>query len=79
VVSWQEVCLALIAALPGLIAAIFAGLNRRSLKTPSGQPIGAVAERAHDLSAVSVHQGTAILKANGHPDVPDAPPVPEAG
>lgn len=69
--------IALIVGLPAIIAAVLAALNRRDLKTPSGETVGRIVEKAHELSAVAVHQGTAILKANGVADVPDAPPVDE--
>lgn len=75
--GWPDVVIALIVGLPGIIAAVIAFLNRRALKTPSGQSIGRIVEKAHELSAVAVHQGTAILQANGHADVPEAAAVDE--
>ena len=61
-VDWTQV---LVAGVPAIIAAIFAGvamvlaqLNRRSLRTPSGDPIGHVVERAQDLSALAVASTT---------------------
>ena len=53
---------AYIAALGGAIAAVIASLNRRSIRTPSGDSIGHVVERTHDLSAVST---AAVTGANG--------------
>lgn len=63
-VNWTEVLIvgvpAYIAAVGGAIAAVIAALNRRNLKTPSGDAIGTVVERTHDLSAVSVAAATGI-------------------
>ena len=41
------VCTA-ISAVPATIAAIVGVLNHRQIRTPSGDPLGVVAERAHD-------------------------------
>lgn len=49
-VDWTNVIVATIAAAPPTIVAL---MNRRSLKTPSGDPIGHVVERTHDLAAVT--------------------------
>lgn len=51
---------AYIAALGGAIAAVISAKNHRAMKTPSGDPIGQVVERTHDLSAVSVAATTGI-------------------
>jgi hypothetical protein len=45
-IDWTNVILALIAATPGIIAAIYAGKVHRQVKTPSGKPIGAQVEDA---------------------------------
>lgn len=45
-INWNAVILALIAALPGIIAAIYAGRIHRKIKTPSGTPIGHQVENA---------------------------------
>lgn len=52
-VDWTIILTALITAIPAIIAALLGASNRRSLKTPSGDTIGRVAERTHDLAAVS--------------------------
>jgi hypothetical protein len=57
-VDWTQVLLALIAIVPSLVAAYFAFRIHVAVQTPSGDPLGTVAERTHDLSAVS----TAMLK-----------------
>lgn len=82
-VNWTEV---LIVGVPGYIAAIFAGVatligaaNRRAIRTPSGDRIGEVAERTHDLAAVGVAAVTgtngpavtkALAKLNADPKAP---------
>ena len=56
-VDWTQVLIvgvpAYIAALGAAVAAVVGSLNRRALQTPSGDPIGHVVERAHDLAAVN--------------------------
>lgn len=52
-VNWTTVLVALITAIPAIIAATVAVGNRRSLRTPSGDSIGHVVERTHDLAAIS--------------------------
>ena len=82
-VNWTQV---LIVGVPAYIAAILAGiatvigtLNRVSLRTPSGDSIGTVVERAHDLAAVGVAAATntngpavtaALTKLNADPKAP---------
>lgn len=53
--------IALIAGLPAIIAAVFAGLVHRQVKTPSGDTLGEVAERTHDLSAADVALSRHVL------------------
>jgi hypothetical protein len=48
--------LSLIAAFPASLAAILAYLNRRQIRTPSGDSIGAIAERTHDITHASAMQ-----------------------
>lgn len=52
-VNWTTVLVSLITTVPAILAALYARSNNRSLKTPSGDPIGTVAERTHDLAALS--------------------------
>lgn len=75
-IGWPDVGLALIAALPGLVAAIFAGLNHMNMKTPSGAKIGIVAERAHDLAAAAAFRADRILNGDAEPPH-GAPATPE--
>lgn len=53
-IDWTAILVALIAAVPATIAAVVALLNRRSLRTPSGDSIGAVAERAEHMTNAGV-------------------------
>lgn len=89
-INWTTVIVALIAGLPAIMAAFYARRNHAQLKTPSGDSIGHVVERTHDLTAAN----TALMaKANGHtkdataeekrelrtiePQVEDDPPIGE--
>jgi hypothetical protein len=86
-IDWTNVILALIAAVPGIIAALYAGRIHGQIKTPSGKPLGQVAEYAHDTA---IANNMLLSKANGHtkpadhdtlstegktpPHIPDPPP-----
>lgn len=63
-VDWTQVLIvgvpAYIAALGAAIAAVIAAINHRNMKTPSGDSIGTVVERTHDLSAVTTAAATGI-------------------
>lgn len=48
------VLVALITAVPATVAAVVALKNRRSIRTPSGDPIGRVMERTHEASVADV-------------------------
>jgi hypothetical protein len=50
VTTWPDVGIAFIVALPGLAAAYISYLNRRQIRTPSGDTIGEIAERTHDIT-----------------------------
>lgn len=87
-VNWTQILIvgvpAYIAALGGAVAAVVGAMNRRALQTPSGDSIGAVAERTHDLAAVGVAAVTgtngpavtsAMAKLHADPKAPvDLPP-----
>lgn len=60
--SWQDVVLALIAALPGLLAAFYAGRVHSKIKTPSGTPIGKQVENALHTSLANHYR---LLALNG--------------
>jgi ABC-type Fe3+ transport system permease subunit len=59
-VDWTQVLLALIAVVPGTIAAVGVLIVRRRLATPSGDPIGTVVERTHDLSSADLAMTTKV-------------------
>lgn len=61
-IDWTNVLVALIAGLPAIIAAVFAGSVHRQVKTPSGKPLGQVAEYAHDTA---IANNWLLSKANG--------------
>jgi hypothetical protein len=50
VTTWPDVGIAFVVALPGLLAAWVSILNRRQIRTPSGDTIGEIAERTHDIT-----------------------------
>lgn len=68
-IDWTIVLTALIPTIPAILAVLLGASNRRSLKTASGDPIGQVVERAHDLTAVGllaaglVHPGPKMTEA----------------
>jgi len=53
-VDWTQVLLAAIGIVPATIAAVGTYLLHRQLRTPSGDTIGKVTERTHDLTAADV-------------------------
>jgi hypothetical protein len=50
VAQWPDVMLALIASIPATLAAVLSYLNRRQMRTPSGDSIGTQVERTHDIT-----------------------------
>lgn len=48
-----QIIIVLITTLPAIIAAIYARSVRRDVSTPSGDTIGSVVERTHELTAVN--------------------------
>lgn len=61
-VDWTPVLVALIPAVPATIAALRAGHIRKAIRTPSGEPIGRVAERAHETG---IANNLLLRRANG--------------
>lgn len=49
-VGWPNVVMALIVALPSIIAALTAIRVRKAIQTPSRKPLGEVAEFTHDTA-----------------------------
>lgn len=72
-INWNAVILALIAALPGIIAAVYAGRVHRKIKTPSGTPIGTQVEDALHTARANNYHLQVIAKTNGGA----TPPKPE--
>jgi hypothetical protein len=67
--GWPDVLIALISGLPAIIAAVYAYRIRREIRTPSGDSIGKVAERTHDLSSADLAMTTKVheyMRDNGH-------------
>ena len=66
--DWTPVLVALITAVPSTLAVVFAFLIHREQQTPSGDPIGSVVERTHDLAAANsgmlIQQQRAIAELN---------------
>lgn len=87
-VDWTQVIGDLIGIVPAVLAAWFAYRIHRSIKTPSGRPLGEVAEYAHDTA---IANNLLLSKSNGPtqplsrdkaheaasepPRVPEAPPI----
>lgn len=57
-VNWTTVIVAAIGAIPASIAAYASVLTRRAVRTPSGDSLGTVVERTHDLAAVATLANT---------------------
>jgi len=75
--DWPATIAAIGAAVVSIVSAVFAGLNRRSLKIPSGGTIGQKVELTHDLAALTVPKLESI--ANGEAEPPHGvTPSPEA-
>lgn len=82
-IDWTQVLVALIAGLPAILAAIFAGLIHRQIKTPSKRPIGqqvedvlhtALANNYHlQLIAPAVHAPTTPESLSVQAQVPGPP------
>ena len=51
-IDWTIVIASAIPTVPATVAVLIGSANRRALKTPSGDAIGHVVERTHDLAAV---------------------------
>lgn len=55
-IHWANVAFALVLALPAVVAGWFAYMTYENVQTPSGDPIGSVSERTHDLAATNSAQ-----------------------
>lgn len=70
VVTWPDVALALIAGMPGIIAAVAALRVHAKIKTPSGTPIG---QQVEDVQHVALANHYQLRKQNG--DAMREPPL----
>lgn len=70
---------AYIAALGAAVAAVVGAFNHRNMRTPSGDKIGHVVERTHDLAAVATMRDTtepadamskSVMRLNSDPEAP---------
>lgn len=61
-VDWTQVLGDLIAIVPALVTVVLAARIHKAIKTPSGKPLGEVAEYAHDTA---IANNLLLSKANG--------------
>ena len=66
--TWVDAIAVVVAGLPGIIAAVYAARIHGQVKTPSGDTLGNVAERTHDLTSADLALTTQIhdTVTNGH-------------
>ncbi len=63
--DWTTIIVAAIGIVPATLAALLSFRVHRQVRTPSGDTLGAVVERTHDVAAAN----TALLtKLNGGPE-----------
>lgn len=60
--DWSGIVAAIVAGVPGIIAAVYAGRVHRQVTTPSGKTLGEVAEYAHDTA---IANNLLLSRANG--------------
>jgi hypothetical protein len=53
VIDWTAVITAAVPTVPATLAVLLANHTRKQIRTPSGDSIGHVVERTHDLAAVA--------------------------
>lgn len=61
-IDWTTVIVAGISAIGSLVTGVLVVLVRLAIRTPSGDPIGHVVERGHDLAAANL---ALLRKVNG--------------
>lgn len=71
-VDWTNVLVALIAGLPAILAAVFAGLVHRQVQTPSRTSIGKQIESTQHVALANHYNLLAIGGATGAPEPPEA-------
>lgn len=72
-VGWPDVALALIAALPGIIAAIAAVRVRRDIRTPSKRPLGQLMEDTTHVALANYYRLHRLNEKVPEPPRPEAP------
>lgn len=70
----KVVLLALIAGVPSWIAAVFAIAAKKSLVTPSGEPIGKLTEETHAMAHANAALINVVHRKINVDDPPPAPP-----
>lgn len=63
--GWTQVIIALVTLVGTVITALLSRSNYRSLKTPSGPPVGKQVEQANALSAVTLAHTSRLLEVSG--------------
>jgi hypothetical protein len=61
-IDWTTVLVAGLAGVPATVAAVLSFVIHRHVSTPSGDAIGQVVERAHDMTAATLTLSTEINK-----------------
>jgi hypothetical protein len=65
VTGWPDVLLEAVKVAGILATCLLVYLNRRAIKTPSGDQIGQVAERTHAMASAATAAAVAAVKAQG--------------
>lgn len=63
--TWPDVFIALIAAIPATLAAVFAGLVALRTKMPNGSRIGAMVAETHEMASHNAERIDAVATATG--------------
>ena len=74
-IDWTQVLVALIAGLPAILAAIFAGLIHAQIKTPSKRPIGKQVEDVLHTALANNYHLQSIAPAVNAPTTPESQAV----
>ena len=64
-IDWTYVIVALIAGLPAIISAVLGAHIVQQIKTPSGEPIGRVSEKSHDMTSANFALLRKVADKNG--------------
>ena len=69
-VGWPDVAIALVAGVPGIIAAIFAGLARNEVKTQNGHTLANSVEQTHAMVVRTLGERKGDRLAGGATHIP---------